>query len=145
MKEEQRNNENEMNDKEECFIPIATVQLHREHHDVDQARKAPNGRQDGGRNQELPSFVPQKGEGGKTKGDDIDQDKNIHNPEAGGFASKPGQDQRRSQVAQESEHQGGDLDSQLQFDEEEGIQLWKGIYHHHHRVLASLKGVPHAF
>ena len=124
-----------MNGKDECSIPISTLQLQpRNHHDVDQAEKAPKRRQDGGRNQELPSFVPQKGKGGKAKGDGIDQNWHIHNPGGGVVveANSEGEDQRRRPVAEESKHQGEDLDSQLQFDEKEGIQLWKGIYHHHH-------------
>ena len=115
-----RKDENKMKENDSS----ATLQLqHRDHHDEDEAEKAPNGRQDGSRNQELPSFVPLKGKGGEAKGDDIDQNRQVHNPEEGGVVSKPGHDEGRRQVAQESEHQGEDLDSQLQVEAEEGIQL----------------------
>ena len=135
MKKEERNDEKEMKE----IYSSATLQLqHRDHHDVDEAEKAPNGRQDGSRNQELPSFVPVKGKEGEAKGDDIEQNRQVHNPEEGGVVSKPGEDEGGRQVAQESEHQGADLDPRLQVEAAEGVQLWKGI---HYLVLASLKDV----
>ena len=135
MKEEERN------DKDELKVIDSSAILHlqhREHDGGDQAEKALNGRQFSGRNQEQSSFVPLKGKEGEAKGDDIEQNRQVDNPEEGGVVSKPGEDEGGRQVAQESEHQGADLDPRLQVEAAEGVQLWKGI---HYLVLDSLKDV----